>query len=91
MEDDPNTRCTRLDALAALAHQALSGPLEDRARTESTIQLVCQTLQTAAWVHERIGTAEHQRQAAEIAMLRRWIVEKARAVGLRIMDDCTRR
>jgi hypothetical protein len=56
---------------------------------ESTIQLICSSLQTAAWVHERIGTAKHQREAAEVAALRRWIIEQARAAGLRIMDDDT--
>ena len=77
----------RLDRLAALAHRALSAPPQDHARLERTIQLICRALQTSVWVHQRIGTAEHQRQTAEIMALRRWIVERARIAGLRIMDD----
>jgi len=91
MKDDTDTRRARLDRLADLAYRALNNPLEDRANLENTIQLVCRTLQTAAWVRQRIGTAENQRQAAEIAALRRWIIERARAAGLRIMDDDTSR
>jgi hypothetical protein len=83
--DDPDT-------MRAPGHAGFSGalitPPEDRARPESTIQLVCRSLQAFAWAHQRTGTAEHQREAAEAEALRRWIVEEARAAGLRITDDC---
>jgi hypothetical protein len=91
MTDDPDMTCARLDRLAYLAHRALSTPPEDRARLEQRIQLVCRALQTTAWAHQQIGSAEHQRRATKIAMLRRWIVEHARAAGLRITDDDTSR
>jgi hypothetical protein len=48
-----------LDKLPYLTYRALSTQPEDRARMESTIQLVCSSLQTAAWAHQRIGTAKH--------------------------------
>jgi len=93
MTDDPDTLRTHLDRLtelADLAHQALITPPEDRARMEHAIQLICRALQTVAWVRQRTGNAEHQREAAEVEALCRWIVEQARAAGLRIRDDDNR-
>ena len=87
MMDDPDMTRARLDRLAYLAYRALSTPIEDRARIENTLQLICRALQTAAWAHQRIGTAEHQRQAVEVAVLHRWIIEQAQAAGLRIMSN----
>ena len=87
MEDDLDATRARLDRLAYLTYRALSTQPEDRARMERTIQLVCRSLQTAAWAHERIGTAKHQREAAEVAALHRWIIEQAQSAGLRITDD----
>jgi hypothetical protein len=46
MVDDLDMTHARLDRLAHLAHRALSAPLEDRARTERTIQLICRALHT---------------------------------------------
>jgi hypothetical protein len=87
MTTDRDILCAYLDRVADLAHLALITPPEDRARMECTIQFVCQALQTVAWVHQRTGNAEHQREAAEVAALCQRIVEQARAAGLRIMHD----
>jgi hypothetical protein len=78
---------TRLDRLAYLAHRTLCVPSIGCVCRENTTRLVCQALKTAALAYEQIGTADHQRVAAEVTALRRWILEQAQAVGLRIGDN----
>ena len=90
MVDEPATLYARLNKLVELVELArLSQSEEDRARMERTIQLVSRELETAAWTHHRIGATEQQRQASEIAALRRRMVEEARAVGLCISNNDT--
>jgi hypothetical protein len=86
MADDPGTLRARLAKLAKLVELARLSQSEDRARMEHTIRLVGWALQTVAWVRLRNGTAEHQREAAEIMVLCRRIVGEARAAELHIGD-----
>jgi hypothetical protein len=87
MKDDLDTTHTRMEKLAHLVYRVLITPPEGLAGKKRMIQLVCRALQTAANGRQRIGTAKHQLEAADIAALHRWIVERAREAGLRITDD----
>ena len=91
MVDDLDAAYNRLDRLAALVQLTLNSPIENRVHVENTLQLICRALQTAAWGHQQIGSAGHQKHAAEIMALRQWILEQARAAGLRITDSRSRR
>jgi hypothetical protein len=87
MANDLDTLRARLDKLAALVELAQPIQAKDRARIELSIQLVCCVLQEIARFWQQTGTQTCQSEAAEVAALRRRIVEDARRAGLRIGDN----
>jgi hypothetical protein len=95
MKDDPDTRCTRLDRLAALAELARHAEPEDRARLEHTIHLV-------SIARQAVVVAREQRERAKQRAKR--LAEEAEAgavfqrneqvillTELRMMRDRTRK
>ena len=91
MADDPDILRARLNKLAELTGPALVALPEDRARMERSIQLVSRALRMVAQVRHQTGNVAHQREAVEVAVLCRRIVEAARAEGMLIGDKETRR
>jgi hypothetical protein len=81
MADDPDILRARLNKLAELTDPALVALPEDRARMERSIQLVSRALRMVAQVRHQTGNVARQREAVEVAVLCRRIVEAARAEG----------
>ena len=81
MADDPDILRARLNKLAELTGPALVALPEDRARMERSIQLVSRALRMVAQVRHQTGNVARQREAVEVAVLCRRIVEAARAEG----------
>jgi hypothetical protein len=91
MAQDPDPLRACVDKLAELVELARQVPLEDRDRTERTIQLVSQALQAFARAQQQSQYEARLRAAAEVAARCWQIIEAARMAELRIMSGNTPR